>query len=41
VFRPFTFKREAQWLLVIALLAPLIGIVMALLAPWPHRHGWW
>jgi hypothetical protein len=41
MFRPFTFKREAQWLLFLALVAPVIAMLLALVVPWlARRLGW-
>jgi hypothetical protein len=41
MLRPFTFKREAQWLLALAVLVPLIGLVVGFILPWLGRQGWW
>jgi hypothetical protein len=41
MIRTFTFKREAHWLLVLVVLLPLIGMVLAFAIPWLGRQGWW
>jgi len=41
MLRPFTFKREAHWLLVLVVLVPVLGMLLALVIPWLARHGWW
>jgi hypothetical protein len=41
MIRAFTFKREAEWLLVLVVLLPLIGMVLAFVIPWLGRQGWW
>ncbi len=32
------FKREAKWLVILTLVLPLIGLVMAVLVPWLSRR---
>ena len=41
VLHSFTFKRQAQWLLVLVVLVPVLGMLLALVIPWLARHGWW
>ncbi len=36
---PFTFRREARWLLGLTVLPPAIGIFIAI--AWPAIKGWW
>lgn len=37
MLRPFTFKREAGWLLFLVVLLPLLGVLVALVIPWLAR----
>jgi hypothetical protein len=38
--RPFTFRREAKWLLVLTLLLPLLGILATIVLPaWRNWLG--
>lgn len=33
------FRREAQWLLLLAVLVPLVATMVALVIPWLGRHA--